>query len=267
MADTENAIGGLVEQVHGVKDLLLRLRSTPETYVLVQAVGRHLLFAHETGSALVVALRKDLVLGTPPLLRNLLEGVVEMLLFVTWPSGPKEAAARSMAWDLLEWKKRRENLHEKVSIAPRALPGVAPAETRSVDAIFEDHVRGILEMGGDPAAFQQAWKDFRRRRPNHWSGRQSFAQRARLTREQYPEEERIRLLSHRYEFLWSEGSYASHATPRWNVVKFKVLKNGSLEPRAEQSRSEQVVAQAENGAEFLGNLLTLTKVLPLQLSD
>lgn len=275
MTEPQEAIAKLEEEVQRAKTLRRALRSTPETYFVAQAIGRHLFFTQETGAALVKALRAELVFGTYPLLRSLLESVMEVLLLVSWPGdgGPSEAAARSMASDLLQWEKRwgeRKKVHAQ---APGAIPGYQGEEPEDAVTSYERHVQQFAEMGIDPSLFEDAWEEFRKDYPYHWSGVQSFEKRARVARQNFADvagsehvtEERVRELTYRLVLLWKEGSYSAHATPRWSLVGLQVADDDSLQLWAQEGRGrpDQIARQATNGAEFVNHIVTLARLAPL----
>lgn len=277
MIEPQEAIAELEEEIQQAKTLRRALRSTPETYFIAQAIGRHLFFTEETGAALVNALREEFVFGTYPLLRSLLESVMEVLLLVSWPreGGPSGAAARSMAWDLLQWEQRWGERKKVRALAPDALPGEQGEEPEDVEASFERHMQEVEERGGDPSLFEKAWAEFREEYPYHWSGIQSFEGRARFAREHFADvaggqhvtDERVQALTYRAVFFWKEGSYSAHASPRWSLLGLQVEDDGSLQPWVHEGRGrpDQVTSQATSGAEFVGNVVSLAALAPLHV--
>lgn len=181
------------------------LRGRPPRTLLDEALTRYLAAAVSSGRVVLAAARAGASNGVGPNLRHLFETLVDLHFLVT-EADPGEAAARSLAWDALEWER-----HSQLDVEVLAAMGLPQPPRKSAAAAIAANCASLRERG-DEASAAHVEREYEalasRPLPRHWSG----LSRAAMIDEIEQRDAGLRAL-YRSQFAWE--SYNTHASPRW----------------------------------------------------
>ncbi len=274
MPSVEQVLQELKGEMVAAERALEEARGRPGTQLLDQLIVRYLWGATGAAGALHAAARAEHPGGTGPLLRYLVEVLIDLTyLFRGYGDvGPDasdedqelaqhEGAARILVWDILQWEKEW-GLHEEVAgVDPSIDDDRRPRETAA--QAIERMAASFEQFGEDPSVIRSVFEANRDRRLFwHWSEKGIRKRLEAIGRrvEGTDEEEQWAPVLAMFRALYPAVSDEAHPPPGPKLIEFDHRANGTIRaPDTAQSDPDTVrrcVGQARDLLQMIRGIVT-----------
>ncbi|MDP3909028.1 MAG: hypothetical protein Q8Q14_01430 [Gemmatimonadales bacterium] len=244
-----NALAGLAAEIEACRAMFdgAALRVYGPRFLQDSVVIRYLHGAVATAEVMEILARARHPAGAEPLARFLFETALD-LMYLLYAPDAAEAAARTVAWNLLD---RERGLQQAAVVAgadPNGEAELRGAET--ADEVIEATARAVARMGGDAGLVRRVYADAKATKPRfwHWSNMSRTAMINHLEAHGAPAE-----LVAVLRGLWSALSDAGHPSPRWHNLRFDLDPEAMTMtlPDSRMASEEEVAEFAERGRDLL----------------
>ncbi len=205
-----SALAALRAEITEARALLNQLRVHASHFLLESVLARYLFGAIAAAEVVEAATRARHPEGAEPVVRHLFEAGVDLMYLLT-DANPDETAARTLAWNLLDWED-----HWRYHAAQGF-------DARKPQEKAEDGVLAVAEwlasVGEDDQLPRRVFADAQRlkARPWHWSGKSRDDMLEELDH-RAPKNDLVPIL----RALSGVLSDAAHPSPRWHNLRFEL---------------------------------------------
>ena len=217
----------LEAEITATNDFLQVLTARPGRRGIDHALARYLWFGTQTAAVIDLACGAGHPAGTATLRRYLFETLLDIHMLVSSDT-PDLDAAKTMAWDVVDWDRRWDLHEEAVDVDPDLDTG--HAQTESMDEALQSLRDELESLGEDLELFDQAATAARAapRGQWHWSGFGPTGRMKELERRAGNDHEALQVVA-MYRGIWKILSSSAHPSPAWQRLKIDEHASGTFD--------------------------------------